>query len=435
MKMMMKSKPFLSIVLSVVILCGILMTPGSVRAGSFIIVSAAPLNSTDGPVINDGICTLREAIISANENQPVGGCAAGSAGGQDVIMIPSGFVYLFQNGDSENSARTGDLDITESVRIIGAGKTWTIIDAQDLSDRVFHIYNDQPASKIVNVYISGVTIRYANLSGLGTAGWGGGIFNDHGNLEVWNSLITENHAENNGGGIANAAGGTLLVSDTSLILNTAQKNGGGIFNKGRATVQNTLLFSNQANFRGGGIDTNSSQSDFIKLINVTLTSNTAPLNMGGGMFGDAPISILNSTFVGNPGGGLASSGSGSYRNTIFAQRTAAGKNCSFDYPQSFVSAGHNLEDHDDCGMHAVGDQVNTDPKLQDLSDQGGSSQVFALVEDSPAVDAGDNNVCPKNDQRGIYFLRPGGAGCDIGAFEYDAKVIVFRVYLSAIRHP
>lgn len=39
----------------------------------------------------------------------------------------------------------------------------------------------------------------------------------------------------------------------------------------------------------------------------------------------------------------------------------------------------------------------------------------ALFLGSPGLDAGDDSACPPIDQRGI--LRPGGAACDIGAFE------------------
>lgn len=50
-----------------------------------------------------------------------------------------------------------------------------------------------------------------------------------------------------------------------------------------------------------------------------------------------------------------------------------------------------------------------------LADNGGPTQTHALVNDSPAIDAADDTVCPTTDQRGVS--RPQGAFCDIGAFE------------------
>ena len=40
---------------------------------------------------------------------------------------------------------------------------------------------------------------------------------------------------------------------------------------------------------------------------------------------------------------------------------------------------------------------------------------MALLPGSPAIDAGDDSLCPGTDQRGVP--RPIGAHCDIGAFE------------------
>ncbi len=61
-----------------------------------------------------------------------------------------------------------------------------------------------------------------------------------------------------------------------------------------------------------------------------------------------------------------------------------------------------------------------------LEDNGGPTQTIALLPGSPAIDAGDADVCanpPVNgvDQRG--YMRPGdgSATCSIGAYEYDAS--------------
>ena len=94
------------------------------------------VNTTDDEVNSDGDCSLREAIIAANTDTAVSGCAAGS--GADVISIPFGIYNLTLAGTGEDEAATGDLDILESVTINGSVVGATIIDGQG-SDRVFDV--------------------------------------------------------------------------------------------------------------------------------------------------------------------------------------------------------------------------------------------------------------------------------------------------------
>jgi hypothetical protein len=60
------------------------------------------------------------------------------------------------------------------------------------------------------------------------------------------------------------------------------------------------------------------------------------------------------------------------------------------------------------------DLVVADPLLGSLADNGGPTLTHALLAGSPAIDAGDNAVCPATDQRGVAR----DAACDIGSFEY-----------------
>jgi len=70
-------------------------------------------------------------------------------------------------------------------------------------------------------------------------------------------------------------------------------------------------------------------------------------------------------------------------------------------------------------LTAAGDQVNTDPMLGPLQDNGGSTYTHALLTGSPAIDAGDPNfTLPLGyDQRGSGFQRVFNGRVDIGAFE------------------
>jgi len=62
-----------------------------------------------------------------------------------------------------------------------------------------------------------------------------------------------------------------------------------------------------------------------------------------------------------------------------------------------------------------GDQINTDPMLGPLQDNGGPTFTHALLPGSPAIDAGDPSFAPPPffDQRD----RVSGSRVDIGSFE------------------
>jgi len=82
-----------------------------------------------------------------------------------------------------------------------------------------------------------------------------------------------------------------------------------------------------------------------------------------------------------------------------------------------ASLGHNLSDDGACVFTAPGDRVKVNAKLGPLAANGGPTLTHALLDGSPAIDAGDAANCPATDQRGIS--RPQGPACDIGAFEWQ----------------
>ena len=104
-------------------------------------------------------------------------------------------------------------------------------------------------------------------------------------------------------------------------------------------------------------------------------------------------------------------------NTIIAGST--GRPCS----GAILDGGHNLQ----FPGTSCGETIQSlDPKLDPagLTDNGGATQTIALLPGSPAINAGDPEVCanpPVNgvDQRG--FVRPGSGHtqCSIGAYEAD----------------
>jgi hypothetical protein len=70
-------------------------------------------------------------------------------------------------------------------------------------------------------------------------------------------------------------------------------------------------------------------------------------------------------------------------------------------------------------LHSSGDQLNTDPILGPLQDNGGPTFTHQLLTVSPAIDAGDPNFIPPPgfDQRGPGYDRVVNGRIDIGSFE------------------
>ena len=85
-----------------------------------------------------------------------------------------------------------------------------------------------------------------------------------------------------------------------------------------------------------------------------------------------------------------------------------------------TSHGYNLASDAGGGvLTAGGDQINTDPMLGPLEDNGGPTFTHELLNGSPAIDAGDPSFTPPPfyDQRGPDFFRKRNGRIDIGSFE------------------
>lgn len=201
-------------------------------------------------------------------------------------------------------------------------------------------------------------------------------------MTVSNSTLSGNSATGDGGGIYNVGGtgghSTVTISNSTLSGNSAASDGGGVYNVGE--------------FRGGA---------GLAVINTTLSGNSA--DHGGGIF--------NGTV--NGGATLA------IGDTILSVGNS-GENIYNDTNGTVTSLGYNMSSDDGGGyLTGAGDQINTDPLLGPLQDNGGPTFTHALLLGSPAIDAGDPNFIPPPDydQRGPRFGRVVNDRIDIGSFE------------------
>jgi hypothetical protein len=295
---------------------------------------------------------------------------------------------------------TGDLDIRESLTILGAGSGLSIIDANAL-DRVFHVRAG------ISAAISDVTIRGGMMS---DNSWGGGILIDNGaSLNLSRVVITDN-STGSGAGIYNY--GTLVATDTVISNNIADKWGGGLYNdRGNVTLNRVTISGNSAGKDGGGINNGGSGAS-MSLTNVTLSGNTAS-EKGGGIWTSRAMTVANSTIAFNDaeeGDGIFSQGGGaavSLKNTVLYN--PAGVNAN----RGMTSLGHNIDSDGTAALIGSGDLV-ADPLLAPLASNGGLTPTHALLAASPAINAGTAAGSPGTDQRGASRL----SITDIGAFEY-----------------
>jgi cytochrome oxidase Cu insertion factor (SCO1/SenC/PrrC family) len=159
-----------------------------------------------------------------------------------------------------------------------------------------------------------------------------------------------------------------------------------------------------------------------------VSGNTAVVN-GGGIFttnfGDTNLS--NSTVTLN----WASSGGGLFNQQEFATTVTSSIVANNEGNQdiggsSFTSGGHNLIGNGQ-GASGFTNGVNSDlvgtaanpinPLLGELQDNGGPTLTHALLNGSPALNAGSNPNNLTYDQRGPVFNRVVGGATDIGAYE------------------
>ncbi len=115
---------------------------------------------------------------------------------------------------------------------------------------------------------------------------GGGIWNSGGTVVITDGLVSGNHGDVNGAGIASEVDGTLSLSNTVVSGNTTTQAGGGIYvSSGRVTLINSQVSNNAANGstqNGGGIMIKTvGGTAYMTLTNTAITTNTASYEGGG----------------------------------------------------------------------------------------------------------------------------------------------------------
>jgi hypothetical protein len=265
-----------------------------------------------------------------------------------------------------------------------------------------------------------------NAGGIGN---GGGIFNCLTTLTIIDSVIVNSNIRKGGGqvgfggGIYNCPGSVLTIINSTLDRNVAEQ-GGGICNGGRLTIINSTFSRNFARDRRGGAIRNYGT---LTIANSTFSGNSAPGGIGGAIhngkyLGQTGTLVMSSSTVSrNTGGGIFNRPG----VTATTQNSIVSNNIGGNCRGVMTSNGYNLSSDRTCKLRGAGDLNNIDPKLGPLQYNGGPTATMALLQGSPAIDAGNPHGCGDTagrvlriDQRGEP--RPDkedSSGCDIGAYE------------------
>lgn len=392
----------LRLALSLVVVIGALVVAPQAAA------RAIAVTTTADDRLNNGNCTLREAILAANTDTAVDACAAGS--GADSIKLLAGTYTLSLAGKNEDLGATGDLDITDDLTLSGAGRTATTIDANSV-DRVLHVTGqtsvmvsdlalkggDLPAGLGGAIYMEGLALTLVDVDV--TLNTGTGTIN----TQAGSVILTRVRIRNNAGsGLVVGGGVSATVRDSEVSANTATV-GAGIRNQetGSLVVINTTISGNVADEDGGGLY-NRGTAD---LYNVTLSDNTAGFNGRGDGGG------FHSFFVGLTLHNTVIADNHDLDGTVFAPGCYG----------SIGLDGHNLFDlFSFCAVNGtLTGLLVGQADLGPLQANGGDTLTHALLATSAAIDV--ETTCLDDvgapliaDQRG--YARDGL--CDLGAYEY-----------------
>jgi predicted outer membrane repeat protein len=311
------------------------------------------------------------------------------------------------------SLTSAELVINKSITISGPGPNLLAV-SRAQNAPAFRIFNLIPGRSVT---IQGLTIS----NGLAPEfGCGGGILDEGSSLSLMNCTVSGNSTDGTGGGICAESKATLTIESSTLSGNYAGDYGGGIANNGTLTINNSTLSGNRGEFSAGAILNGFNGDASLTVNNSTLSGNTTQLH-GGGIFNEGQSAIGNSTLSGNSGmtaGAIYNRLATLDIESTILNRGELGPNILND--GTVTSHGYNLSSDDGSGyLIGPGDQINTDPLLGPLQNNGGPTFTHQLLPGSPAIDTGDPNFTPPPflDQRGSGFPRVVSGRIDKGSFE------------------
>lgn len=312
------------------------------------------------------------------------------------------------------------------------------------------------------------TAQIGNCSFAGNqATGGGGAIDNLGNMTLTNSVITGNSVAASafvaqGGGVENV--GTLAVDGCTFANNSASSTyaarpfgyggaisnvynsahdhavtitnstfannsavtGGAIDSYGVAMISGSTFYGNRATTNGGALENRIGAA--MTLVNNTIVNNTAQ-NQGGGIRTLDTLTVVNCTITGNTavtgdGGGI--SRRTGYHAPVLENTIVAGNAAPLgpDISAAAITANYCFIGNPAGATITGGNNLNGDPMLGPLQNNGGPTLTRAPLPGSPVIDAGSNSFVtpalfgtPPHDQTGRNRILNGFV--DIGAVEFQ----------------
>jgi hypothetical protein len=424
---------------------GLTVTNGKAEDGTA--ANSAANGGDGGGILNTGTLSLSDVTLTGNTAGSGGtGVNVGGRGGQGGGVYNSGTLIMTSCIISGNNGGRGG----NATSVPGdGGSGGGVFNSQSLT---------MTDCQVTANNSGGGGDGGASFGGNGGSGGGISINSGSGTGALTNLVIANNHAGDTGSHGGGGNGGGIDIEPLTVVTltnstvsgnrsGTSSQGGpgfaGGILNQGVLTMTGSTIANNTTLYVGGGILNRTIGA--IKITNCTISGNQAP--DGGGMYEDnsSGASLTNCTITNNsPNGITTSTTHPQIRNTIIAGDTTGA-----DVSGTFTSEGNNLIGKSDgtngFANGSNGDQVGTvatplDPRLGSLANNGGTTQTYALLADSTAIDAGNNCVLNDScspalgfslttDQRGAGFNRAidgngdGTATVDIGAYEVHTILV------------
>ena len=315
------------------------------------------------------------AIVTKVEDTDDGRCDVDDCSLREAVeSLTNGGVVTFADGVE------GTINVEETINI---ANTIEIRGKLPRSDVV--ILHERFSRYMFRVQASGnLTLTLLTLTTDTDIIAAGGILVDSGTLRVDKSTFRDNQHSP----IDNDRG-TVIVSGSSFYGNRATLGGAISNNNGKVDIVNSTFFENHAT-AGGALG--NVGSGVINIKYSTFSKNEAGL--GATIYNLNRVTVSSSILEGN------------------ANAEDKRLNCTVT---KIVDAGNNIQfPTSDCSPTLS----TQNPRLFALADNGGATMTLALMDGSPAIDAGDPKVCAEHlglvDQRGM----PRSDGkCDIGAYE------------------
>jgi predicted outer membrane repeat protein len=339
----------------------------SFGAGSAVSGNTAPSGSGGGLFLTGGSSLTTSGIVTVQSN------IARLDGGGIYALGGMGIAGATITQNKAETGRGGGLYAGGSGTSTLSGVQITANTAQIDGGGVF--VTDTTASLVVE---NGSVISQNRSA----TGYGGGIRASGGSVTVRGSTVADNQAQRDGGGLYLNGGGVTLDAGAAVTANkTISGSGGGVaVISGTVTISASVVSNNQAVADGGGIYVLGTPSSLpgtqvVVRGGSSITGNSLTVGRGGGLFVQATSLAVDDTAIENNVG--ATGGGGVYADTlsaVIANSTLNGNNGS----QGYLLHGPG------GAAYFSGDQVRLEDNRIEDNETSGNGGALALVDTGAA---------------------------------------------------